>query len=278
MASAFTAGVSSLTLSEAAQFLVGNPVAWEEDSVDADTQRLLRYVLVAALATSAAASAVASEVDAAASVEETGAAFGVALTVALVAAASVVVIVALAVLPMALVARPTLPAAPALPLADTAVDLTVIATTTEAEDMDDVMTTEAVAAIAAAAAVSIDRAQVATWSRLVPDRTTAAIAAIAVVVVVGIAIGATMTAEEAMTIAEGTILASVRTKAARATRESESCVDTNGGRTRWSCGGYLESTVFAFLVSISPLSTPRVSRPDESQSFLTAPWSILRPR
>lgn len=221
--------------------------------MDADTQRLLHCALVVALVTLAAASAVDSEVDVEASVEVIGAALGVASTVVLVAVASAVGIVALVALPMVLAALPTRPADLGL-LADMVVDLTVIATTTEeVEATDAVMTIEAVAATAAAAAAAtIDLARAAIWSHWVPGRVTAAIA------VVGIATEATTTAEEVMMIAETT--ASVRTKAVQATKESESCVDTNDGRTIGLVVGIFDSTSFAFLVFIFSPSTPRVSR------------------
>lgn len=173
--------------------------------------------------------------------EETAVASGVALTAVPVAAGALVAVtVGLVALPMASAALPMLRVDLALPLADTAADLTVIATITEAvEDMDDATTTEAVAATAVAA--STDQARAATWSRLVPDRATAATA-----VLVGIAIEVTMTAEEGTTIAEETTLASDRTKVARATRESESCVDTNGDRTVGLVVGILSPLVSLF--------------------------------
>lgn len=243
MASAFTVVVSSLTWSEAAQYLAGSPDALVEVLVDEDIQKLLRCALVVALVTSAVVSAVDSEVAAEASVEEIGAASGEASTVVLVAVASAVVIVASVVPPMVLVALPTR-LADLAPQADMVVDLTAIVTTTEEVGVTDAaMMTEAVAATAVAA--SIDPAREATWSHWVPDRVTAAIAA------VGIAIEATTTAEEVMTIAETT--ASVRTKAAQATKESESCVDTNDGRTTGLVVGIFESTSFAFLVFIFSL-------------------------
>lgn len=238
--------------------------------MDAVTQRLLRCALVVALVTLAAASAVDSEVDAEASVEVIGAALGVASTVVLVAAASAVAIVALVVPPMVLAALPTRPADLAL-LADMVVDPTVIATTTEeVEATDAAMMTEAVAATAAAA--TIDLARAATWSHWVPDRVTAVIA------VVGIATEATTTAEEVMMIAETT--GSVRTKAVQATKESESCVDTNDGRTIGLVVDIFESTSFAFLVSIFPPSTPRVSRrkPELSHSTLNTICDQGKPR
>lgn len=246
MVSVFTAAVSSLTLSEAAQFLAGSLVAWEEDSVAVATQRLLHCALVVALVTLVAGFAVGSGVDVEASAEEIGEASGEASTVAHVAAALVVAIVASVVLLMVLVALPMLPAGLALPLADTAVDLTVIATTTgEVEDTDGGMMIEEVVATAAVAAVTIVPAQAATWSHLVLDKATAATAA------VGIAIGATTTAEEAMTIAE-TTHASVHTKAALATRESGSCVDTNDVRAFGLVVGILSPLVSLFSSSSLP--------------------------
>lgn len=227
----------------------------------ADTQRLLHCALVVALVTLVAVSAVDSEVDAEASVEVIGAAFGVASTVVLVAVVSAVVIVALVVRPMVSADLPMRPADLAL-LSATVVDLIVIATTTEeVEAMDAVMTIEAVAATAVAA--TIDPARAATWSHWDPDRVTAAIA------VVGIATEATTTAEEVMMIAE-TTPASVRTKAVQATKESESCVDTNDGRTIGLVVGIFESTSSAFLVFILSPSTSRVSRrkPELSHSTL----------
>lgn len=234
--------------------------------MDADTQKLLRCALVVALVTLAAVSAAVSEVDAEASAEETGAASGVASTVVLVAVASAVVIVALVALPMVSAALPTRPVDLALQ-ADMVADLTAIATITEEVEVTDAaMMTEAVAATAVAA--SIDPAREATWSHWVPDRVTAAIAA------VGIAIEATTTAEEVMTIAETT--ASVRTKAAQATKESESCVDTNDGRTIGLVVGISESTSFAFLVFIFPSSTPRVSRQKPKLSHITLKHSTTK--
>lgn len=246
MVSASTAAVSSLTLSVAVQFLAGSPVALEVDLADAGTRKLLRCDPVVAPATLAAASAVDLEVDVEAFVEVIVAAFGVASTAALVAVALVAVTVVLAVLPTALAALPMLRVDRALLLADTVVDLTVIATTIEAaEDTDDAMTTEAVAAIAAAAVATIDPARAATWSRLVPDRATAA--------VVGIVIEAMTIAEEATTTAEETTLASVRTKAVRATRESGSCVDTNDGMTVGLLVGILSPLVSLLSSSSLPL-------------------------
>lgn len=201
--------------------------------MDEATPKLLRCVqmglgLPAGLT---AASVAASEVDAEASAE------GIVVDSG---AVSIVVLAVAAVLSVRVIvdseARPTLLAALALHLAQhTAAGLTVTATTTEeVVDLDGAtMIDPAVGtgvAVAVAVVVSTDLDLVATTSHSVLATATEA------TVVVGIATEATMTAEEAMTTAEettaeGTTHASVRMMAARATRESASCVDTNCDKT-----------------------------------------------
>lgn len=203
------------------------------------------------LAISAAASAEDSEGDVEAFVEE-------------IVAASVAVLIALAAVVSAVAidsaAPPTLQAVLALHPAATAVDLTVTATTTEAAVDLDAMTDLVVGTAAVAASTDLPAATT-------NPSALATATAVTVVAAVGIAIEARTTAEGAtttageMTAVEETTHASARTKAARAMRESGSCVDTNYDMTFGSCGGYPESTCLAFPVLISfTFDNPRVSR------------------
>lgn len=266
------AAVSSLMSSEAARFLGGSPVVWEEDSADADTPRPFPYAQQDPVGSVvAAASAVdveeASEEEIADSEEDsTGA----------LAADSVVVTVDSAVLPMASAAHPMHQADLVTAEVGTAADLTVTAGTMEEEvvavaaaavvGMADAMMTDSVVGTAAL----IDLAPVVMLSRLVRGRVVVTVATVVVIVAtVAVIVTETMIVE--------TIPGSALTRVVQVTKGSGNFVDTNGDKTNAGLVvGIPSPHIFAFLVftSLPPLST-RVSRRKENLFIQRCrhPWS-----
>lgn len=250
MVLASTVVVSSLTWNEAARLTAGSLGAWEEGLADVATRRRRPAACAQVASVTALAFVVASEADVGVSEEATGEASG-AETGASGAAALVGAIAASVALLMASGAHPTRPADLVMVGVGSVVVLTVVTagreTTEEAGEvvgMADAETTEAL----------LDPTQ--SPSENVLDT--------------GVGFATDTTSVEmiaAETTAETTVemtTASVRTRAARVTRGSESFVGTSISSDETQCrfgGGYFESTDFAFLV-FTPLSpsAARVSK------------------
>lgn len=252
MALASRAAVSRPTSSEAARYRAGDPVASEEASVDEDIPRLCRHAQLAPAA-SAAASA---DAEAAASEEETEVS-GEDSIAPEAAEASVLATEGSALRP-ALVARPTHLVDLASVEVDTAAVLTVVTAGTTAVVVaaaartEDATTTSLVVVVVVVAdsVVLIEEPPAATQSRLAHD--TAARAAPAAVGIATETTGATTPASDL-------------TREAQVTKANANSGDTDDEDDRLSCGGYLESTNFAFLVFTSlSASATRVSRGREA--------------